>query len=870
MAIYTGITIIVTFPAINGLLFAYTVPGQGVDIRYFLWHLWWIKEAILNLGEWPTFTKQVFHPTGGTLLLASPFNELASLTFQPLIGLTRTYTLLLLISFPLTAFTTYLLGYYLTRHRGAAFIAGLIFAFAARHYAHDTHLGLWVLQWLPLYVLALFLLLKKPTLKRAALTTLTFVLAVASEHVYYMLYFTLPVTGFFILYHLFTKHTILRRPKFWATLAGALLAGAVIVLPLYPHILQGQEEGFLKRTGLFYFSPDVLGYFIPARRHPVWHPLVEPIYEEINIPANKNEKDTTVFLGYAALALLIIGLKKQPQSRTRFWFMLAVLAFIFSLGPILSFLGRIELTIEDTTTFVALPYAFLVDLPFVGVLRAPARISVVVQLAVAVLAAYGLAAISRDWQGVKRTAGYIALAAFILFESLYRFPYPVDSATMVPPPIYQQIARENNHLAVLEVPSHANREVLTPYRRVSEEATFYYMYYATIHRHPLVGGIASRTPPEAAQFIDTTAFVRELMYPASLTDGLFNVSATPLEQLTRRGAELLARHNIGYVIVHRDRLAEQLDEASRRLPEEMLRQALGQPFYDDGTIVGFRVPPGDTFAPPPQEALIWGDGWYPESAPLNQPVQWMGHQGSLLVYLPRPQMARLALTGFSPMSNYVEVSLSVNDAPVETFDLAPTPTRPESHLTRAFALAAGQNQIQLQVTPVGGAPEQPLDPRVYLALYQLALQPATGPADVSPAHSRQAKLADKIAFLGYDQNSNILRRGDTLTLALYWHSLAQMNQSYSVFIHLLDAQGNIRAQRDSVPQDWTLPTTSWGAGEVIVDHHQLPIPPDMPAGQYQLKIGMYALDTLERLPVVSGDSATADNSILLGTIEIMN
>lgn len=871
ISIYTVITIIVTWPAINGLIYPYTAPGDGVDIRYFLWHLWWIKRAILELGVSPIFTQAIFYPTGGTLVLTSPFNELASLTFLPLLGTTRTYTLLLFISFPVAALTTYLLTFYLTRQRWAAFMGGLIFAFSARHYAHDTHLGLWVIQWAPLYTLALFLFINKPSTKSAILVAITFILAVTSEHVHHVLFFVMPVTGFFILYHIVSpQFTIFKRPKLWLKLAAALIVGSVLVLPIYPHILQSQTEGFLKRTGLVYFSPDVLNYFLPARSHPVFGSMVEPIYEEMNKPDNKNQKDTTVFVGYTALALASAALLKQPKGQTRFWFMLGIIAFIFSLGPILSFLGRVDLSFEDYTTHIAMPYALLVNLPFISVVRTPGRLSVVAQLAVAVLAAYGLAALTKDWRGAKRIISYTALAAFILFESLYRFPYPVDRATMVPPQIYQQIAQENNNLAVLEVPAQANRDVLGPYRRVSEDATFYYMYYATIHRHPLVGGIAGRTPPESAEFIDTTAFVRELMYPASLADGLFNVSATPLEQLTLRGAEVLARHNIGYVIVHRDRLAEQLDEAGRNVPEEMLRQALGQPFYDDGTIVGFRAPPGDTSAPPQQEALLWGDGWYPESAPLNQPVQWMGQNGSLLVYSPQPHLARLDLAGFSPMSNYVEVSMTVNGAPVETFDLAPTPTWPETHLTRAFSLVAGRNYIQLQATPVGGAPEQPLDPRVYLALVRLALQPVTGPADVSPANPRQVKLADKIAFIGYDQNSNILRQGDTLNLALYWRSLAQMNDSYSVFIHLLDPNGAIKAQRDSVPQDWTLPTTSWGAGEVIVDHHQLPIPPDTPAGQYEIRIGMYSLDTMERLPIVSADSATAENSILLGTIAITN
>ena len=107
---YVLVTIAVTYPVVKGLVYPYVVPGAG-DSRYYLWHLWWIKHALLDLGKSPTFTDVIYHPRGGPFFWATPFNELASVSLQPLVGLTRTYTFLWLFSFATAGFTAYLLGF---------------------------------------------------------------------------------------------------------------------------------------------------------------------------------------------------------------------------------------------------------------------------------------------------------------------------------------------------------------------------------------------------------------------------------------------------------------------------------------------------------------------------------------------------------------------------------------------------------------------------------------------------------------------------------------------------------------------------------------------------------------------------------------
>ncbi len=119
----------------------------------------------------------------------------------------------------------------------------------------------------------------------------------------------------------------------------------------------------------------------------------------------------------------------------------------------------------------------------------------------------------------------------------------------------------------------------------------------------------------------------------------------------------------------------------------------------------------------------------------------------------------------------------------------------------------------------------------------------------SPQHPLTAILGKKIALLGYDLVDD--------NLTLYWRALDALDERYTVFVHLLDASGNIVAQQDDEPQDGSAPTTSWLRGEVIADEHAVKIP-NTP-GQYTVIVGMYQPATGARLVL---DDDKSDHVIL--------
>ncbi len=136
-------------------------------------------------------------------------------------------------------------------------------------------------------------------------------------------------------------------------------------------------------------------------------------------------------------------------------------------------------------------------------------------------------------------------------------------------------------------------------------------------------------------------------------------------------------------------------------------------------------------------------------------------------------------------------------------------------------------------------------------------------------HPTDATLGEAVRFLGYDLSSNELKPGKTLRLTLYWQAIEEMQMSYTVFTHLLDANERIWGQKDSIPGQGEAPTTSWMQGEVIADDYEMVVDPEAPSGAYVLEIGMYDASTGQRLPLHDLDSKRQEDRILLEAIPVL-
>jgi hypothetical protein len=86
-----------------------------------------------------------------------------------------------------------------------------------------------------------------------------------------------------------------------------------------------------------------------------------------------------------------------------------------------------------------------------------------------------------------------------------------------------------------------------------------------------------------------------------------------------------------------------------------------------------------------------------------------------------------------------------------------------------------------------------------------------------------------------------------LSLLLHWRARGAISQDYTVFVHVLDAAGNLVAQQDNMPQSGHYPTSLWSPGEVVLDPYVLNLPGGAQGGPYLLRIGLYDQQTGQRL-----------------------
>jgi len=118
-------------------------------------------------------------------------------------------------------------------------------------------------------------------------------------------------------------------------------------------------------------------------------------------------------------------------------------------------------------------------------------------------------------------------------------------------------------------------------------------------------------------------------------------------------------------------------------------------------------------------------------------------------------------------------------------------------------------------------------------------------APPAPDYPQQTDFGGQVRLLGYDLHTE----EQALTVNLYWQALAELDEDYTVFVHLLDAAGQIVAQVDAGPRGGTYPTSWWLPGEIIRDAYTLHAPP----GDYTLRVGFYLQATGAHLQVAGED-----------------
>jgi len=874
--IYIPLTLLITYPLVFRLGSHYV--GTGGDLFIFPWNDWWCRKCLLE-GRNPLFTTWLFYPSGVSLVYHNFawLNTAMWLPLSPLIGPVAAYNVIFLFNLTLGGTGMYLLARYLTESRQAAFIAGLIFAFWPCRMSHYNHPNMISVGWVPLFMLFLIRTVRcqrrnhagqvatPATGMKSALVAGLFLALTGLARWLHLMF----ASGMALLY---LAYSVSFERRHWTrrTVAALILAfgvAMVLMAPLLSPLVSAQVRGSEKAEDVFstdpdLYSTDLVSYFVPDRSHPLFRPWLSDLWSRMRRGS---------YFGYAALALAIVGLLKGRRDRF-LWFIIGLGLFVLALGPHLQVGGR--------SLDVTLPYSWVQDWSVVRVVRHPNRFNVLLSLPLAVLAGYGVAWLLPLIQRVARVTspplvggreGGVAkrpqliqriakrprlkrpwlwtagIGALVLFEYL-PWPYPTVQPPM--PAFYRQLAQEPGDFAILDLPM-GDRTVAKVY-----------MYYATVHGKPLVEGHVSRLPVSAYGFIDSSPLLHGLHQSNEMDPTLGDIS---------RQLSVLADADVRYLILHPDLVP----------PEQLSRWrswlAIRPTFEDQDTVV-YRTQPRYTQDFKLAEEMTDGigiiripdPGAHSETLSLERETRATSpSQAGGTTEVTQGEWLKVEViwgTRKAPERDFLArlALVSPDGTEAQWADFEPCADWPTSQWG-ADAVARGRGALQVDPFIEGGAYTVTVglvDPATGARVGQVA-QVGAGRVKIRarervfdqpemevPVGATFGDASGPLQLLGYD----LRQEARTLALTLHWRGLRRMDVRYKFFVHLFDTKtGELVAQADVMPRDWTYPTTWWEKGEVVSDEIILS---DVPSGTYRVRVGVYEPESDARLPVMDAAGAS--------------
>jgi hypothetical protein len=537
------------------------ILGDRGDASLYLWNMWAIPRSLLHL-ENPFSTDLIFHPMGAQTAFNTNMPLIAVVTWpvQMVFGLAAASNLAQLAAVVLTGFGAYLLAARVSGNRAAGFVAGAAFTFIPYRFAHVAQFSLGHLEFLPFGLLALLRLIDRPTFGRAAVYGTLVGFAFLTD-LYYTVFLLLgsAVVAAWHWRRLLTREVALRLAQ-----AGgvALMVGLPLFLSMLREIRAGNLDRLTNWANADNYNSDLLSWVVPSDHQRLWSGRVA----HINAMTTGGER--LAFPGYVVLALALAGAVWGWRRRRGLWVTLAASFFVLSLGPFL----RIDGDAGDRFVTYGvrydwpLPYFVFHYLPVVQGIRVPGRFSVMAILGLVVLAALALARLAE----VRPRLALAAPAVALVLVMVEFWPTRIQMFPAKVPAPYTAIARSPGHRAVLEIPLQWRTGFGAFGDQTADQTVF--MYYATRHRKPMVGGMVARFPDARLAAIQAIPVYREILkLQSGKSEGTAFFTAADLDA-----------EGIGYVVVHRDRA---------RAEAVQFFSGLGLPtLADDGTVLVLEVP----------------------------------------------------------------------------------------------------------------------------------------------------------------------------------------------------------------------------------------------------------------------------------------
>lgn len=461
LLLFGVLTLLMTWPQARYL--STHVPDSD-DPLLSIWRISWVAH-ILPISPTDLVNGNIFYPEPRTLAYTDSV-LMQGVVASPLIwaGLSpvSAYNVVLLASVALSGWAMFLYARHLTGRVTAAVLAGIVFAFVPFRFDHIHHLELQAAMFLPLALLWIDRALESGARRDIWLAVAALVAQVYSS-IYYAVFlstallFVIPLRWRRLAAE---RRTILLR----SGLVAATVGGAVVLPYLVLYLLNRNSLGDRESSDIQTYSATLWNYLAT--------PHENVVHGGWSGPLGQNER--RLFPGFVAMAIGAIGLLGVERRRLTL-FVVGLTGFLISLGfntPIYSALGSVLFIYHG--------------------LRAPARASILVFLALAGLVAFGWARIEPM---LKRSA---PLATAVVALALLAEYLTVQSRWFVAggpaPEVYHWLAAQPRSV-VLELP-------LTTSDRLDVVPDGVYMFRSTMHWQPLLNGYSGFFPNSYLELTD--------------------------------------------------------------------------------------------------------------------------------------------------------------------------------------------------------------------------------------------------------------------------------------------------------------------------------------------------------------------------------
>ncbi|MGB9735292.1 MAG: hypothetical protein ACP5JP_03400 [bacterium] len=672
------LSLIITYPGIA----SFNTRLLGIKDSYFYaWDLWWFKHALYTLHQSPLKLQTIFYPINGIpYVWSSPLNEILGIVLLPIFPLTFLFNILALLPIVLGTYFTYKLVYYLTKERLAGIMSGVLFGFSPFIlFTMMGNLQYASIEFIPLVVFTLLKLKEEQSLKNGIMFIVASVLLAMSSSSY-IFYAYIPL--------------ILYLPVSWLVTDGIkpfnrllliyifLSIGFVTLVALIfyaPQLYVIQHSEYVKAEGvsqLLVNNQNFLDYFLPNKANFFFKHILFFLSKDQVYYSN---------IGIISLLLIILAIAfKYEKKELLRWGILAILVYIFSLGPYLKFNGYVMFPYYNELHFIPLPYILVTRIKLLKDLTQPYLLIPLLLFITAVMSGFGAKLIIKQ-TGMKLLSTFTlgSLLVLALVEYYPGYPFPSVQSTM---PAYYELPRKDiNTRAIIELPASAS-----VFDNI-EDIPFIYrsMYYQMFTHKALVGGYYPYQWDRAQSFIKTTPFLSQLDDPFILRYG--DIIPVDKKAIANYGIRQLIDLGINYVVVNR--LA--YDQQDYNVINDLLRTYCGAPFYDDGYVSIFLLTKA-YLSIHPGELIELGSGWYKPQINVKEKVIFrvMSQDGVINVLgVEKPRMVRLVMGIIRTFKSIQFLTLDVNGTTVDRIDLGKLEQPAIGWMSSPFMLKKGDNTI---------------------------------------------------------------------------------------------------------------------------------------------------------------------------------